>query len=70
MVEEGAVIGLKQRIPDRWAAAIDRFEKAKVLPEYLGREYCKCYVINRREEERNFDNVISDVDFDWYLRAV
>lgn len=70
MVEEGAVIELKQRIPDRWAAAIDRFEKAKVLPEYLGREYCKCYVINRREEERNFHNVISDVDFDWYLRAV
>jgi glutamine synthetase len=70
MVEEGAMIELKQRIPDRWAAAIDAFEKSKILPVYLGREYCRCYVINRREEERNFHNVISDVDFDWYMRAV
>jgi glutamine synthetase len=70
MVEEGEVISLKPKIPNRWATAIDKFSKSRILPAYLGEDYCKAYVINRREEERNFHNVISDVDFDWYLRAV
>jgi glutamine synthetase len=70
MVEEGDVISLQPKIPNRWATAIDKFSKSRVLPAYLGEDYCKAYVINRREEERNFHNVIGDVDFDWYLRAV
>jgi glutamine synthetase len=70
MVEEGDVISLQPKIPNRWATAIDKFSKSRILPAYLGEDYCKAYVINRREEERNFHNVISDVDFDWYLRAV
>lgn len=70
MVEEGAVIELKRRIPNRWPEAIDRFAKSRILPDYLGKEYCNSYVVNRREEERLFHNVISDVDFDWYMRAV
>ncbi|HUD97087.1 MAG TPA: glutamine synthetase family protein [Woeseiaceae bacterium] len=70
MVEEGEVISLKPKIPNRWATAIDKFSKSRILPAYLGDNYCKAYVINRREEERNFHTVVSDVDFDWYLRAV
>lgn len=70
MVEEGAVIELRQKIPNRWPTAIDRFAKSKILPDYLGQEYCKSYAVNRRAEERNFNNVVSDVDFDWYMRAV
>lgn len=70
MVEEGAVIELKQKIPNRWSSAIDRFANSRILPDYLGPEYCRSYVVNRRDEERNFHNLVSDVDFDWYLRAV
>lgn len=70
MVEEHAVVRPRRRIPDRWDAAIDRFQRSKVLPRYLGEEYCRAYATNRREEARRFHNVISDVDFDWYLRAV
>lgn len=70
MVAEGDVITLKSRLPNRWKTAIDRFAKSRILPTYLGDEYCKAYVINRREEEQSYNNVISDVDFDWYLRAV
>ena len=70
MVAEGDVITLKSRLPNRWASAIDRFAKSRILPNYLGSDYCKAYVINRRAEEQSFNNVISDVDFDWYLRAV
>ena len=60
----------KLRIPNRWEAAIDRFSRSKVLPEYLGKEYCKYYAMNRRGESARFHNIVGELDFDWYLRAV
>jgi glutamine synthetase len=70
MVEQHDVIRPKRRIPNRWDAAIDRFQRSKILPSYLGEDYCRVYAVNRRDEARRFHNVISNVDFDWYLRAV
>lgn len=70
MVQQGEVITLKQKLPNRWDQAIDRFSRSKVLPEYLGGEFCKSYTLNRRDESQNFHNVVSNVDFDWYMRAV
>ena len=70
MVEEGEVIELKRKLPNRWDAALDKFARSKILPDYLGPDYCKAYAQNRREESRRFHNTISNVDFDWYLRAV
>jgi glutamine synthetase len=70
MVPEGAVIELQRKIPNRWDAAIDLFARSKVLPKYLGADYCRTYISNRRDEARRFHNIISETDFDWYLRAV
>lgn len=70
MVEEGEKVTLKTRIPDRWDAAIDKFERGKVLPHYLGKRFCRYYALNRRGESRQFHNTITEVDFDWYLRVV
>ena len=70
MVEEHEVISLKRKIPNRWDAAIDKFSRSKILPEYLGEDYCRIYALQRRNESRLFHNVISNVDFDWYMRAV
>jgi glutamine synthetase len=70
MVREGEVIELKRKLPSRWDAAIDRFARSLILPEYLGRDYCKAYATNRRAEAERFHNTISNVDFDWYMRAV
>lgn len=70
MVEEGETVRLRTRIPDRWDHAIDRFARSRILPTYLGQDYCKLYARNRREESRLFHNVVSPTDFDWYLRAV
>lgn len=70
MIEEGERVTIKTRIPDRWERAIDRFSKSKILPTYLGEDYCRFYALNRREESRQFHNVVSPIDFDWYLRAV
>jgi glutamine synthetase len=70
MVREGEVIELKRKLPARWDAAIDKFERSRILPEYLGRDYCRAYAINRRVEAERFHNTVSNVDFDWYMRAV
>lgn len=70
MVKQGEVITLRRKIPNRWDAAIDKFSRSKVLPRYLGEEFCRIYAIHRRDEARRFHNVVSNVDFDWYLRAV
>jgi glutamine synthetase len=70
MVEEGQSIVLKTRIPDRWEAAIEKFSRSKVLPNYLGEEFCKYYALHRLGESRQFHNVIPQTDFDYYLRAV
>jgi glutamine synthetase len=70
LVQEGQSITLKTRIPDRWDAALDKFSRSKVLPQYLGADYCRMYAINRRAEEKRFHDTISPLDFDWYLRSV
>jgi glutamine synthetase len=70
MVEEGEVLKLKRKIPGRWDEALDKMARSKVLPDYLGEEFCKSYIANRRDESRRFHNTVSELDFDWYLRAV
>lgn len=70
MIEEGEPVTLKTRIPHRWDAAIDKFAKSKVLPQYLGADYCKYFAMNRRAESALFHNTISALDFEWYLRNV
>lgn len=70
MVEQGAHITPKLKIPNRWDAAIDKFARSKILPRYLGEDYCRYFAMNRREESRLFHNKISALDFDWYLRSV
>ena len=68
MIEEGEPLTLKIRIPHRWDTAIDKFAKSKVLPLYLGADYCKYYAMNRRAESTKFHNTVSALDFEWYLR--
>ena len=70
MVEQGAEIVPKLKIPNRWEAAIDKFQRSKVLPEYLGKDYCKYYAMVRRYEAEQYHNKVAQLDFDWYLRGV
>jgi len=60
----------KLKIPNRWETAIDKFQRSKVLPEYLGEEYCKAYTLVRQAEADKYHNKIAQLDFDWYLRSV
>lgn len=70
MVSQGELIKPKRKIPNRWDAALDKMARSSFLREYLGSEFCAAYIANRRDESRRFHNRISEIDFDWYLRAV
>ncbi len=70
MVEQGAEIVPRLKIPHRWDAAIDKFERSKVLPDYLGKDYCKYHAMVRRAESEQYHNRIAQLDYDWYLRSV
>ena len=70
MVEQGQEIVPKLKIPNRWDAALDKFARSKVLPDYLGEDYCRYYTIVRRAESEKYHNRVAQLDFDWYLRSV
>ncbi|MCZ4282792.1 glutamine synthetase family protein [Kiloniella laminariae] len=61
---------LETTLPIIWPDAIDAFESATILPEYLGKEYCEIFTMCRRAERQRFNSLISPVEFDWYLRTV
>jgi glutamine synthetase len=70
MVEEGEFLRLKSKLPNRWDAALDRMARGRVIRDYLGKEFCEAFIANRRDESQRFHNRVSELDFDWYLRAV
>jgi glutamine synthetase len=70
-VEEGAFTEDEEiTLPTNWPEALDIFERGEVLPRYLGEEYCKLFATIRRDEYNQFNAVVSNVDYEWYLRSV
>jgi len=67
---EGTEIGYEITVPVRWPQALDAFDAGKLLPVYLGADYCELFSLCRREEEGNYNAEIPTKDFEWYLRAV
>jgi glutamine synthetase len=57
-------------LPDNWSTALAAFDEAKVLPAYLGDEFCRLFGECRRAEHRTFHSVVSNLEYDWYLRTV
>ncbi len=70
MVAEGEHVRLKARVPVRWDAALAKFARGKVLPGYLGAQWCQHFLINRRAECDRYHNEVPIKDFEWYLRSV
>lgn len=57
-------------LPASWEAALTAFERAKVIPEYFGRAYCKLYHAVKKGEMDRFLSQISPLEYGWYLRSV
>ena len=59
-----------RELPTRWGQAIELFGRSEMLPRYLGERFCRAYVSMRRAEEERFHATISNLDYDWYMRAI
>ena len=70
-IEEGTIIEHEEiTLPRNWPQALDVFAASKTMPRYLGEEYCRIFEAVRRDEYEQFNAVISNVDYEWYLRTV
>ena len=58
----------KSRLPSNWFAAVDLFDQSTVLRDYLGGRFVDMFVSVKRTEQARFFEVVTSLDFDWYLR--
>jgi glutamine synthetase len=54
-------------LPNKWDEATDRFNRSKVLKEYLGEEFIRVFVAAKRQELRKLHEQISDIEYESYL---
>lgn len=57
-------------LPTTWDAALSAFESSDFVAEHLGADYRKLYSACKRQEKDKIDRVVSDVEYDAYLRSV
>jgi len=57
-------------LPTDWNDSIRTFDAAKVLPDYLGAEFCRVFSLGRKAERRKFNATVSALEYEWYLRTV
>lgn len=58
----------KSRLPSNWFSAVDLFDQSAVLRDYLGDRFVDMFVSVKRTEQARFNEVVTSLDFDWYLR--
>ncbi|HWU81467.1 MAG TPA: glutamine synthetase, partial [Caulobacter sp.] len=70
VVGDGYAAAAKEniRLPSNWFAAVDLFERSAVLRDYLGDRFVDMFVSVKRTEQARFFEVVTELDFDWYLR--
>ena len=67
MVREGETAPGQVTLSHRWEQALDAFDAGTILPEYLGREFCRVFGAARRFEAEQFHAQVPNLDYDWYL---
>jgi glutamine synthetase len=58
------------RLPSNWFAAVDAFEASEPLRDYLGDRFVTMFSKVKRIEQDRFFEVVSPLDYDWYLKSV
>jgi len=56
------------RLPTTWFAAVDHFERSDVMRDYLGDRFVTMFGKVKRTEQDRFFEVVSPLDYDWYLK--
>jgi glutamine synthetase len=55
-------------LPTNWFAAVDLFSGSEVLKDYLGERFVRMFTTVKRTEQARFFDVVTALDYDWYLR--
>ena len=63
-----AAAAMPERLPATWFAALDAFEASTIMPNYLGERFAAMFAKVKRIEQDRFFEVISPLDYDWYLK--
>ena len=63
-----AAAKLDLRLPAHWFAAVDAFDQSVVLRDYLGERFTDMFCSVKRTEQDRFFEVVSPLDYDWYLK--
>ena len=56
-------------LPITWESTLKAFERAEIIPDYLGGEFCRIFTAIKREEYDLFNLQITPLEYDWYLRS-
>ena len=70
VVGDGYAVALKsrERLPLTWFAALDAFERSQALRDYLGSRFVEMFACVKRTECERFHELVSPLDYDWYLK--
>lgn len=63
-----AAKAMNARLPSNWFAAVDLFDASAVMRDYLGERFVDMFVSVKRTEQARFNEVVTALDIDWYLR--
>jgi glutamine synthetase len=69
-VEGNAYLISDTELPRTWEQARNSFEQAEILPEYLGRDFCRLFSNLKSGEQSRFLSRIVAHEYDWYLKSV
>jgi glutamine synthetase len=58
----------QERLPGHWYAAVDLFAESAALKNYLGARFVDMFAAVKRAEQDRFNEVVSPLDYDWYLK--
>ncbi len=70
LVEGNAYDQFPPSLPATWLKALEAFENSPVTHAYLGEDFCKVFLACKHEEREKFNEFITPLEFQWYLRTV
>jgi len=65
----GYELAAAAHIPTDWLKAIELFETSGVMADYLGARFVRMFSTVKRVERERFNEVVTALDYDWYLRT-
>ena len=58
----------QERLPANWFFAIEQFQRSAVMRDYLGERFVRMFSKVKQTEQDRFFEVVSPLDYDWYLK--